>query len=484
MNLADLLKPWVTDSLPTCNITAMAHDSRRVTPGSVFFAYPGDVTDGREYIHQAIDAGASAVVYESAGAKSPSIGNMSVPCIPLLKLQGHLGLIASRFYNNPSRLLAVTGVTGTNGKTSIASMLAEAHEQLGQPAAYIGTLGEGGVSHLRPLSNTTPDALTVQRLLHEYATQSLMHVCMEVSSHALIQARVAGVSFKQAIYTNLSHDHLDYHHDMRSYAEAKATLFACDSLEVAIINHDDEWASLMEQQCSDRVKVLTYGLQSAADICASNIKMTSEGSKFDVSSPWGTHVIQTMMFGTFNIYNCLAVFASLMSHEYDVQAVIACLAKLQTATGRMEKVASHPLVIVDFAHTPDALRQALEVLASMKESRLIAVFGCGGDRDKKKRPLMGKIASELADYIIITNDNPRTEDPKHIAEEIIAGISNTHTDCILDRQQAIEAALAMAQPSDIILIAGKGHETEQHIGSEHLFFSDQAVVKSYFAKPQ
>ena len=480
MKLADLLQ-LEPDDTQDCDIFGLANDSRKVKPGDLFLAYPGALADGRLYCQQAIDKGALAVAYEPNELPESFIFLPTIIYIPIPELAQKLAVIASQFYHHPTQDLSVIGVTGTNGKTTIAYQLAQAFHLLGVKSAYIGTIGQGEVSSLAPLSNTTPDALQLQSLFANYQQSHIKQVCMEVSSHALDQQRVNCIDFKQAIYTNLSHDHLDYHHTMQAYAEAKALLFKVPSLEWAVVNHDDAYAPLMLANLPIKCKKLTYGLQEGADVRAVKWKMDMTGTTFDVASPWGVHTVQVQTLGVFNLYNSLAVFSSLLAENIPVPDVIAVMAKLFASPGRLEIVRQLPCVIVDYAHTPDALENVLSTLIELKQGKLWVVFGCGGDRDRTKRPKMGKIAGQLADHVVLTSDNPRSEDPLLILDEIAEGLETSAAKVvrIADRKQAIYHALQFADKQDIILIAGKGHEDYQIIGSKRLTFSDQAVVRDY-----
>ncbi len=481
MKLAELLSPWCSAIIPDCDISGLHNDSRQIKPGDVFFAYPGAAVDGRLYCQQAIFAGAMAVVYEPDKLPESFVFSSHAVYVPVPQLTIKLAAIASRFYGYPTRTLSITGITGTNGKTTIACLLAQAHSALGSRAAYIGTLGQGDDVHaLKPIGNTTPDALCLQQLFYDYKRQGIQHVCMEVSSHGLAQGRVGSIDFTQAIYTNLSHEHLDYHHTMQAYAEAKAALFAMPTLRSAVINHDDAYCELMSAQLPTTCKNITFGLLLGADVRAVNLEITMTGSRFDVQSPWGLHNICIKTIGKFNISNSLAVFASLMEYGYPVGEVVKVIAKLKALPGRMELVALAPCVIVDYAHTPDALDNVLSTLTQLKQGRLWVVFGCGGDRDKTKRSMMGRIASQYADGVIITSDNPRTEDPASIIEDVAAGLlANKPALKIIDRKEAIHQILSQASKLDIVLIAGKGHESYQQIGEERLVFSDKDVVRNF-----
>ena len=481
MKLSSLLQPWVPTLSQDCEIVGIQNDSRQVKRGELFLAYPGAVTDGRQYLISASEHGAAAIVYEPAQFPDHVILPNDIPCIPMAHLASQLAVLASRFYAQPSHALSVAGVTGTNGKTTIAYQLAQAHQLLGQKSAYIGTLGQGRLPQLSPLHNTTPDALCLQRLFNDYRQQGIQQICMEVSSHALSEHRVDEIAFKEAIYTNLSHEHLDYHQTMASYAKAKASLFSKSSLQWVILNQDDDYVQTMAHAVPNTVQQFSYGLREKADVRAYNCKLYIHGSQFTVDSPWGRQELLIPSLGVFNIYNSLAVYTSLLANGYPIADVVAIMSLLSASPGRMEVVAQKPYVIVDYAHTPDALDNVLKTVLQLKSTphaKIWVVFGCGGDRDKTKRPVMGRIASAAADQLILTNDNPRHEDPNSIVRDIQAGIpKGTPKMTILDRHTAIEYALQSAAEEDIVLIAGKGHEDYQIIGDERLFFSDQAEVR-------
>lgn len=483
MTLQDLLQPWIKNA-QSSDVLGMQNDSRQVALGDVFLAYPGAAVDGRRYIAQAVQQGASAILYEPADMPQDVTLPLTIPCIPFPNLAIQLAALASRFYHTPSEQVSVTGITGTNGKTTIAYQLAQAHSILQRSAAYIGTLGYGQVPDLHVLNNTTPDALALQRILFSYQQQGIKQVCMEVSSHALHQHRVDHIAFREAIYTNLSHEHLDYHLTMDAYAQAKASLFAKPSLKWVILNQDDDHTKIMSAAVPSEVRQWTYGIQKPADVFAVDYHLYSHGSSFTVDSPWGRREIKTPILGLFNIYNSLAVYTSLLAHGYPQQAVVDVMATLPATPGRMEIVAHNPYVIVDFAHTPAALENVLKAvldLRSSKQAKVWVVFGCGGNRDKTKRPLMGKVVSELADHTVVTSDNPRHEEPEAIIQDIAAGIQpGAAVTTIINRAEAIHFALSSAAHDDIILIAGKGHEPYQIIGDEHLVFSDQDEVKRFF----
>ncbi len=478
MKLELLLHPWVSSKIPEIEISDIENDSRKIKVGDLFFAYPGALADGRLYIEQAEALGAAAIVYDPINLPQTFKVLSHIPCVPVEDLGKSMAAIASSFYGAPSKNLNIIGITGTNGKTTIAYQLAQAYSLLEKPAAYVGTIGEGDVNSLQTLLNTTPDALCLQKLLAKYNRLGKNYVCMEVSSHALSQNRVDCVDFHEAIFTNLSHDHLDYHHTLEAYAEAKAKLFKKTTLKLAIINHDDQFGKLMVDSLHSNCKKLTYGFNEGSDVRVINMQTNMQGSLLELTSPWGEIKLQINLLGKFNIYNSLAVFISLMANGISLHDAINVMTKLKPAPGRMEVVAEKPCVIVDYAHTPDALENVLVTLNKLKKGRVGVVFGCGGDRDKTKRPMMGRIASMHADFVIITSDNPRGEEPNSIIQEIAAGITSGSAKIIkmVDRKDAIERALKMAKEDDIVLIAGKGHESYQIIGKKTNHFSDQEVV--------
>lgn len=489
MKLSFLLKPWLNIALSDVDIHNVCNDSRMVQSNDLFLAYPGSATDGRNYIEHARQAGAVVIVYDPIHFPESVRLPDDICCVAFPHLSHFLAPIACRFYQDPSQSLTVTGVTGTNGKTTVAYQLTQAHRLLGQQSRYIGTLGQGAIDALVPLVNTTPDALCLQKLCREYVSKNVQQVCMEVSSHALCERRVDEIHFNQAIFTNLTQDHLDYHQNMQAYAEAKSRLFAYPSLQTMIINQDDPYASLMIKKKKTSCRTLTYGMHHASDVRVTQCEFDLLGSTADVISPWGTHRLLLKGVGQFNIYNGLAVFTSLMAHGYAIDDVVQVMHQVEPSPGRLELVAKKPCVLVDYAHTPDALENVLKTLSQLKHQarvsgRLWVVFGCGGDRDRTKRPMMGKIAEQWADQVILTSDNPRSENPEAILSDIVTGLSKPErVYTIVDRKDAIERALSMADECDIVLVAGKGHESYQQIGQKKFPFSDQEVIRDYLIKP-
>ncbi len=477
INVANLLQPWIEiDSV--LMVKNLENDSRNIQQGDFFLAYPGTHSDGRQFIRQAIERGATAIVYDEQNFSIPIEILKAVECYPLANLADKLATIASRFYRFPSEKLNIVGVTGTNGKTTIAYLLAQAYDLLGQSAAYIGTIGQGKPSALTASTNTTPDALSLQRLLNGYGNEGIKNVALEVSSHALDQKRVDAIVFEQAIFTNLTLDHLDYHGSMQEYAAAKARLFGTKKLKWAIINLDDPYAQQMIEAANLDCKIITYGLDERCTVRALRWENSLLGTSMDIISPWGEYSITFRGIGLFNLYNALAIFCSLVCSNTPPLKAVDVLGKVNSAPGRMQIVHQNPTIIIDYAHTPDALENVLKTVSTLKKGKLIAVFGCGGNRDNSKRPIMGKIAEGYADKIIVTSDNPRFEDPKTIIEQIAMGIANKKNTLVIgDRKQAITEAISGANPDDIIVIAGKGHENYQIIGNETLSFDDSEIAK-------
>jgi UDP-N-acetylmuramoyl-L-alanyl-D-glutamate--2,6-diaminopimelate ligase len=466
----------------------MTADSRHVGPGDVFLAYPGARHDGRVHIADALHAGAAAVLWEPEGHAWDA--RWRVPHLPVSGLRRRAPLLAAAWYGQPSRALWMCGVTGTNGKTSVSQWIAAAHARLGTRAAVIGTLGNGfadpagSFAGLVATSHTTPDAVTLQGLLANYRNDGARAVAMEVSSHALDQGRVEGVDFDVAVFTNLSRDHLDYHGDMASYAAAKSRLFHWPGLRHAVLNADDAFgATLAGQLRGGSARVLTYGLR-AGDLRATRCHADAAGLRLSIASPWGEGELASPLLGEFNAYNLLAALGALLVAEVPLADALRALAQAEPAPGRMQRVPSlpgAPTVIVDYAHTPDALDQVLAALRPLAAGRLWCVFGCGGGRDAGKRALMGAAAAARADVAIVTSDNPRNEEPAGIIADILAGMPPGQ-EALVDRRAAIHAAIARAGAGDIVLIAGKGHETYQEIAGVRHPFSDVEVAQAALAE--
>jgi UDP-N-acetylmuramoyl-L-alanyl-D-glutamate--2,6-diaminopimelate ligase len=461
----------------------IALDSRKVRPGDLFLAYPGEHSDGRRFIAEALAAGACAVAWEKDGYRWDS--TLQVVNFPVAGLREKAGAIASEFYGEPSHHLWVVGVTGTNGKTSCSQWIAQSLSSLGRRTAVIGTLGSGFPGALDPGVNTTPDPVTLHSQMDKLRRAGAQAIAMEVSSHGLDQARVESVQFDVGLFTNLTRDHLDYHGDMRAYAAAKARLFAFPQLKHAVVNLDDEFgAELAARIDRSHVNVIGYGF-GKGEVSGHQLDLSTRGLKLEITTPWGAAQVSSPVVGAFNAHNVLGVLGVLISSDVPLRDAVDSLAHLDPVPGRMQTIrAEHaPLVVVDYAHTPDALEKALETLRGLLPAggRLHCVFGCGGDRDRGKRPVMGEIATRLANRCVITSDNPRTEDPHAIIAGIVAGAhAGYHVEA--DRAAAILDALAHAAEKDIVLIAGKGHETYQEIAGRRLPFDDAQVAQELIAR--
>jgi UDP-N-acetylmuramoyl-L-alanyl-D-glutamate--2,6-diaminopimelate ligase len=456
----------------------LCSDSRACAPGAAFFAYQGEVADGRAHIPEAIRRGASAVLWEQGGFAWRS--EWRLPNVAVADLKAQAGALAHGFYGNPSESLWTCGVTGTNGKTSCSQWIAAALGAAGVRTGVIGTLGAGFPGALAKSANTTPDALEVHRILRDLVAGGAAGVAMEVSSHGLVQGRVNGVQFDCALFTNLSHDHLDYHGSMEGYAEAKARLLDVPSLQAAVLNVDDVVGVRFARRLEGRgIRVIGYSLSGVRlgddHVAAARIVP----GEMEVESSWGRMAVRVNQLGRFNMANVLGVLGCLLAYGLPLAEAANLLSELPSVAGRMEQVGQRPLVVVDYAHTPDALEkvlQALRPVALQRGGRLVAVFGAGGDRDPAKRPTMGAVVARLADHAIVTSDNPRSEDPRRIIADIGSGMHGRH-EVEPDRAAAIDFAIRAARDEDVILIAGKGHETYQEIAGRRLPFSDAAVAR-------
>jgi len=480
--LDELLQGLVDGPVVNLEVMGISLDSRRVRSGDLFIALPGSRAQGHAFIDAAIAAGAAAVVFDD---RTQLIGGYGVPVVAVNDLPHKAGVIAERFYGHPSRELLMIGVTGTNGKTSCSHFIAQALNGHPKPSAVIGTLGNGLVGQLDAATHTTPDALTLHAMLRGFADQGVGQVAMEVSSHGLEQGRVSGVSFDVAVFTNLTRDHLDYHGDMESYGRAKGRLFFMPGLSHAAINGDDTFGQVLLEQLPATVKPVVYTLGQAVFeqtvVRGQLLKISREGLELEVETPWGNGTFTSPLLGRFNASNLLAVLATLLVAGMPFSAALRRLETLRTVPGRVERFGSagQPLVVVDYAHTPDALEQVLLTLRDHCEGELWCVFGCGGDRDKGKRPLMGAIAARLADHVVVTDDNPRHEDGQHIVEEILAGMRTPQLARVMRaRDAAIAHAIKQAGSNDVVLIAGKGHEDYQQVGDKKFPFSDREQVEA------
>lgn len=471
-------------------IDRLVSDSRRAGPGAAFFAWRGERADGRSHVADAVARGAAAVLWDPEGFGWN--GEWRVPNAPVPALRSRAGLLADAFHAHPSKDLWVCGVTGTNGKTSCSQWIAAALDAQGTRAGVVGTLGAGlAGTTLEPTVNTTPDALEVHRLLAGFRAAGARAAAMEVSSHALAQERVNGVRFRCALFTNLSHDHLDYHGTMQAYAEAKARLFAMPGLETAVLNLDDVAGVRLAQRLRGTgVRTIGYSLTAGAvapgsvdeAVAATRIEFGADATEIVVACAGQSVPLRLTQPGRFSAANALGVFGCLVAHGLDPAEAAARVAALPAVPGRLQRLGGNgrPLVVVDYAHTPDAIENVLRTLrpvADARGGRLVAVFGAGGDRDPSKRAAMGEAASRRADRVVLTSDNPRGEDPDAILVAIAAGVGTAHS-VVRDRAEAISLAVAKASPADVILVAGKGHEAYQEVAGRRLPFSDVAVAQA------
>ena len=490
LSLSDLLSDFVDLSYcPETAIYGLTLDSREVKPGDLFIAVKGTQTDGAKYITQAIEQGAVAVVVDAAEQTSAQAA-LSVPVIAVPTLNEFVSDIAGAFYAHPSRQMAVTAITGTNGKTTCAQLLANLFELLGEPAGCVGTIGYGSAGNaVAELESdgetsasdilTTPDAVAMQRILGEMRDRGTRRVAIEASSHGLVQRRIAGLQIDTAVFTNLSRDHLDYHGDLNSYAAAKARLFGMAGLKHAVINLDDNVGRLILANLDPAVDGITYSFENhTADIHCDRIELSASSISAELVTPWGPGRLTSPLLGKFNLANLLAVIGAAGMQGFKLDDILSAAAKLKAVPGRMEVVDPNvsQLVVVDYAHTPDALDKALRALRLQCKGKLWVVFGCGGDRDKGKRAEMGRVADQLADRVVVTSDNPRSESPQQIINQVLLGVTRKVL-AVTDRRDAIRAAINAAAADDIVLIAGKGHEAYQIVAANRLPFRDLAEAR-------
>jgi len=483
-NLRDLLAPWVP-AAPSLPLREMILDSRLAASGDLFVAVKGHLADGRRFIPQAIAQGVSAVIAEAEGeAEDGDIAIVhNVPVIYLAQLSQRLSALAGRFYQQPGEHLRLIGVTGTNGKTTTTQLLAQWGQLLGETGAVMGTVGNGLYGKLAPAENTTGSAVDIQRTLSSLVEEGATLAAMEVSSHGLVQHRVAALPFAAAAFTNLSRDHLDYHGDMTRYESAKWLLFSEHMVGQAIINADDETGRRWLAKLPDAVAVtMENNLQPGCRgrwLKATEVHYHDNGASIRFDSSWGGGELESRLMGAFNVSNLLIALATLLALGYPLHDLVATGSQLQPVTGRMEVFAApaRPTVVVDYAHTPDALEKALEAARLHCKGKLWCVFGCGGDRDKGKRPLMGAIAEQFADVVVITDDNPRSEDPAAIVADVLTGLLDPgRAHVIAGRAQAVTNVVMQAKEEDIVLVAGKGHEDYQIVGTRRLDYSDRDTV--------
>lgn len=478
------LTPSVPVVPPSVAITGIAHDSRRVEPGHVFVALRGQHADGTAFVAQAIERGAAAVVSQEVAP-----ADTVVPWAQVSDARLALALLAVEVHGDPSRRMQVVGITGTNGKTTTAYLMASIFEAAGVRCGLLGTVAYRIGSDVREATRTTPEAPDVQALLAEMVDSGCDACVMEVSSHALALRRVDGITFAAAVFTNLTRDHLDFHADMEDYFQAKRRLFELlPRDQPAVINADDPRAASLIETSGPSI---TYGINRPADVSLAPLSYSLQGLAFDARTPRGTIALRSTLVGRPNVYNILAAVATAVALDIPTEAIERGIASLVAVPGRFQVVstpADDVTVVVDYAHTDDALRNLLETARPLAAGRIITVFGCGGDRDRTKRPLMGVVAGRLSDVILITSDNPRSEDPARIIEEIQRGITpdtkkvgTQRVLAIVDRREAIEEAVRSAAPGDLVLVAGKGHEKYQVIGTQTLPFDDVEVAQTALA---
>lgn len=460
-------------------------DSRKISPGDLFVCLPGHTVDGHDYAKKAAEAGAAAFVVQRW------LDDVTLPQLKVKDSRVAMAVLGNVFFDFPSSRMKVIGVTGTNGKTTTTYLIERILLDQGKSAGLIGTIQRRFAGQTFPMSGTTPESLELQRYLHEMIEVDTDYCVMEVSSHALDQGRVKGTKFRTAVFTNLTQDHLDYHKSMEEYRAAKGLFFSRlgntyasspEERSYAVLNADDTASAYFAKQTA--VEIVTYGVDQEADVRASNIRITAKGTTFHADTFLGNIEITLKMVGKFNVYNALAAMTVALLEGVSLQDIKSSLEAIPGVDGRVEAVDEGQsfAVIVDYAHTPDGLENVLNAVNEFAKGRVICVFGCGGDRDRTKRPIMGKIAARLSGYVIVTSDNPRTEDPELILKDIEAGLEEDGVpreryELIVDRREAIQKAIEMASPEDVVLIAGKGHETYQLIGKEVHDFDDRIVAK-------
>jgi len=476
-------------SLYTDNrITSLAWDSRAIKSGDLFFACDGESIHGKQFVKAAAASGASAIALETDDVSEAAIlsEKYQLPVIPVAELTTKLGFIAARFYGEPSTKFPLIGITGTNGKTTISHLLAQCLNEPQHPCGVIGTMGAGLWGQLHDVQNTTPGAIELQRWFYDLHKQGANCVAMEVSSHGLEQGRTNACDFDIAVFTNLSQDHLDYHGDMTTYGQVKLKLFSAPSLSAVVLNLDDPFSQTILKSISKDVAIVGVTLDSEkkkhsgfAVVSGQIKKVSSQGMTISIKSALGNGEVDTQLLGDFNATNLLTVFACAMQLGFSFDEIVAKLQKMQAPGGRLEKFGGYhqPLVIVDYAHTPDALEKVLLTLKKYATGKLFVLMGCGGDRDKGKRPKMGAVAEAYADVVWLTNDNPRTESPQIIIDDILKGLTVSANVIIeTDRATAIKEIITSARVNDVVLIAGKGHENYQIIGDQRTVFSDREIV--------
>lgn len=473
----------------SAEINDITSDSRHVKPGVIFVALMGSNADGHQYVSKAIEAGASAIVIQEDRLSKITLPETQTPILVSKNTWKSLAALCSQFYGEPGHTLKLVGVTGTNGKTTVTHLIESMLQHWNKPVGLIGTLGTKTGAAQKAYDNTghtTPMAPELQKILATMRDEKQEYVVMEVSSHALEQHRVDGCDFRVAVLTNLTQDHLDYHKTMAQYRDAKAMLFRnLAPSAFAVINLDSDEAQYFVDSVATGATVYTYSLTNdKANVYAKDLDYSIDGASFKIVSPAGTQPVKLKIAGQFSVYNALAALAAGIALGIPLSTCIEAVEQVQGVRGRFEVVSEKPYVIVDYAHTPDGLKNILSAarLVTPKEGRLLCVFGCGGDRDATKRPKMGHIAEELADVLVVTSDNPRSEDPQQIITDVISGIQHFEANRMIvnaDRLQAIHQAIDLAQPNDIIVVAGKGHEDYQILADKTIHFDDREVVQNY-----
>lgn len=488
VSLVELLQGMTGRTLvPDVQVTGIASDSRSIQKGDLFLAAAGLQVHGIEYLSQAIERGAAAVAWEPSADASirAMIRDCDLPCVEVDYLQRQIGGIAERFYASPSKHMFGIGVTGTDGKTSVTHFIAQALSAANESCGLLGTLGYGIYGSLQQPTHTTPDAVRLQYELARLLDQGVERFTMEVSSHALHQHRTDGVAFDVAVLTQLSRDHLDYHGSTEAYAEAKRRLFIAPGLSTAVLNTGDEFGRQLAAQLNKELRVIAWSRGTGARkydswIEAVDVQPLSQGLSLKLDSSWGSAQLDCSLLGTFNADNLCAALGALLASGLEFDDAVQRLSRVHTVPGRMELLAlpGAPRVIVDYAHTANALETALQALRPHCKGELVCVFGAGGDRDQGKRPLMGHVAEQYADRTVVTSDNPRCEQPRHIIEQILAGYDQPGRALqIEDRKSAIETAVLESCSDDLVLVAGKGHEDTQQVGAEKFPFSDRLVIQ-------
>lgn len=497
MNLSEWLSPWVTDFPMDFSLdTSIQDDTRQLKANEIFFALPSGSISQSDLFSKALEKNPKAIIFSKDDALAKPLLKQGVLWIPISNLKAVYADIIKKYYHYPEEKITLWGVTGTNGKTSCTHFLSQALNHLGTSSGVIGTLGYGKINQLQFFGMTTPGVLSLQKILSDCVHAKMQAIAMEVSSHAVHQNRIEGLSFQFGLFTNLTRDHLDYHGSMENYAHEKKRFLRSEKTKQLIINVDDPYGLkwILEFQKTLNKPLFGYSLQKSIRLptqipCtyASILERGTNGTCVQIDSPWGSGRCTIPLMGDFNISNAMAVYTALCAQGFDFQLVSQALSQLKAVPGRMETIIfpseNKPWVLIDYAHTPDALEKVLWALKPYAKSKLICIFGCGGNRDAGKRPMMAKVASEICDEIMVTSDNPRFENPESIIQEVMAGFSQWDSERIsycIDRQDAIRKVLGSATSSDLVLIAGKGDESYQEIKGEKIPYSDRDVILSVF----